>query len=153
MATAEVYSKWSNQGNGNRGGGGWSGPHGIGTAQMGSSIVPLVRHAERVAWRQAWPNSIRTHIQQSIANFPGQRYQIKFWVDQQVCPTCQKWMIIDVLSHLKLLNQTFPRLIVELYAEVHFAGTTNRVRVQRSTIWPVTVGHTALYVNLPQQYN
>jgi hypothetical protein len=157
MATAEVYGKWSNQTDGNRGAGGW-GFFGQAQTTMGAGgINPLNQHAERLAWRQAWgagqgPN-IRTHVASSRANFTGQRYQVKFWVDQQICSTCQKWLIIDVISHLKQLSQANPGLIVELYAEVLFAGQTRRVRVQRETIWPVQIGLKARYIDLPVQYN
>lgn len=142
MANAEIYSKWSSQTDGNRGGGGWSGPHGRGTAAFSTAgtISAVTNHAERVAWREAWIGKIETHIRGSINNFLGQTYQIKFWVDQQICPDCQKWLIIDVITHLKLLPTKFPGLRVELYAEVLFSNVTRKVKVQRSTVWPVEIG-------------
>lgn len=144
MARAEIYSKWGNQGDGYRGSGGWSGSHGNGMSGLAGAIAELDQHAERIAWREAC-SVIRRHINNTAANFIGETYQIKFWVDQQICPTCQKWMVVDVISHLKLLKQLHPGLKVELYAEVVFAGKTNRVRVQRSTIWPVEVGNRPRY--------
>lgn len=154
MATAEVYVKWSTQGDGNRGAGAW-GLFGQGAAHGAHGIVALNQHAERIAWGQAWSghNNIRTHVANTIGHFPGARLQVKFWVDQQICPSCQKWLIIDVIAHLKQLSRANPGLIVELYAEVRSVGATTRVRVQRQTVWPVTVGHTAVYANLPQVYN
>lgn len=154
MATAEVYVKWSNQGDGNRGAGAW-GLFGQGQALGAHGIVALNQHAERSAWKDAWGghNNIRTYVAANRARFAGARLQVKFWVDQQICPSCQKWLLIDVIAHLKQLSQANAGLIVELYAEVRFAGATNRVRVQRQTVWPVTVGHTAVYANLPDVYN
>jgi hypothetical protein len=151
MANAEVYCKWSNQGEGNRQAGGW-GLHGSATAAFGGGgIIALNNHAERAAWRTAWP-AIKTYVANSIGNFPGARLQVKFWVDQQICPTCQKWLIIDVIGHLKQLTQTHRGLIVELYAEVIFAGVTRRVKVQRTTVWPVEIGNLATYDLLPMNY-
>ncbi|EUB75067.1 hypothetical protein PMI27_001243 [Pseudomonas sp. GM41(2012)] len=152
MANAEIYTKWRDQQGGNRGSG-WSGPHGSASASGAEGIVELNQHAERLAWKAAWPNAIRTFIRTSIKQFPNQPLQIKIWVDQQVCPSCQKWMVIDVISHLKLLKQEFPTLKVELYAEVLFARKTEKVRVQQSTVWPVTVGNQSTYQNLPEIYN
>ncbi|NWL80870.1 hypothetical protein DM872_28855 [Pseudomonas taiwanensis] len=153
MANAEIYTKWSGQSDGSRRSGGWSGPHGSANATGAGGIVALNQHAERLAWKAAWPSRIRAHIQQTIGNFPNQTYQIKIWVDQQVCPTCQKWMVIDVIGHLKLLQQSYPTLKVELYAEVLFAGVTRKIRVQRTTVWPVEIGNQSTYQNLPVIYN
>lgn len=154
MARAEVYSKWSTQGNGNRGGGGWSGPHGTGEAAHagGGGIIPINQHAERVAWRAALPN-IRRHVQNTRDHFANDnKYQIKIWVDQQVCPTCQKWMVIDVISHLKQLKQTYPGIKFEFYAEVIFANVTRNIKVQRSTTWPVEIGNQPRYEDFPVNY-
>jgi hypothetical protein len=152
MANAEVYCKWANQGDGNRGAGAWS-FRGDGQAAFGGGgIILLNMHAERIAWRTAWP-SIKAYVPASIGHFPGRRFQVKFWVDQQICPSCQKWLIIDVISHLKQLSQANLGLIVELYAEVLFNHVTRRLRVQRSTVWPVEIGHTATYNQLPMIYN
>jgi hypothetical protein len=152
MARAEVYGKWSTQGEGRRGSGGWS-LFGTGLAAGGGGgIIALNQHAERVAWKEAW-GDIRTRVASTRASFGGAKYQVKFWVDQQICPSCQKWLIIDVISHLKQLSQQNGGLSVELHAEVLFAGVTRSVRVQRSTVWPVSIGHTANYADLPDVYN
>jgi hypothetical protein len=152
MANAEIYCKWSNQNDGNRGSAGWGGPYGRGAAGGGGGIVALRNHAERVAWKEAWPE-IRQLVDDTIDNHEGHAFQVKIWLDQQVCPSCQKWMIIDVISHLKQLQHKYPKLRVELYAEVLRAGVTHRVRVQRSTLWPVNVGNKATYADLPVNYN
>lgn len=152
MANAEIYTKWRDQPGGNRGTG-WSGPHGHANASGAEGLVSLSLHAERLAWKSAWPNAIRTYIRGSIKQFPGQPLQIKIWVDQQICPTCQKWMVIDVISHLKLLKMEFPTLKVELYAEVLFARTTTKIRVQQTTVWPKSIGNQSTYQDLPEIYN
>jgi len=151
MASAEVYCKWANQGEGVRGGGAWSLRANALAAGGGGGIIALNMHAERVAWRTAWP-AIKAYVGQSIAGFPGQHLQVKFWVDQQICPSCQKWLIIDVIAHLKQLTQAHAGLIVELYAEVLFAGATRKVQVKRSTQWPVEIGNKATYDELPVIY-
>ena len=134
MANAEVYVKWANQGDGNRAQGGWS-LRGSGAAMGADGLVALNMHAERRAWKEAWghnqPTNLRTYVTSTRANFPHQRLHVKFWVDQQICPSCQKWLLVDVIAHLKELSRLNPGLIVELYAEVFFAGATKRVRVHR----------------------
>lgn len=151
MATAEVYYKWSNQEDGARHRGGWSRAADA-NAQGNNGIVALNQHAERQAWAAAWGH-IRLHVAVHIAQHAGDTFQVKFWVDQQICPSCQKWMLIDVVSNLKLLPWTHTGLGgVQLFAEVLFAGATQRVRVQRSKIWPVEVGFIARYEDLPDQY-
>jgi hypothetical protein len=151
MANAEVYCKWSNQGDGNRAAGGWGFQGHAVAAFGGGGIIALTMHAERVAWRTAWP-AIKAYVTAHINNFAGTRFQVKFWVDQQICPTCQKWLVVDVISPLKQLAQAHQGLIVELYAEVLFAGATNRVRVQRSTVWPMQIGNVAQYELMPDNY-
>ena len=78
---------------------------------------------------------------------------MKFWVDQQICPSCQKWMIVEVIAHLKQLPAEHAGLIVELYAEVRRMGTDHKIRVQRSAVWPGEVGLTARYEDLPVDYD
>ena len=118
MARAIVYCRWENQG-GPTGQGGWS-YMAEASAQGNTGIVALNAHAERKAWAVAWgPNNsgsgpVRGYLAGTIDKFKGKTFQVKFWVDQQVCPTCQKWMVIDVISHLKVLHVTYPQLVVEL---------------------------------------
>lgn len=142
MANADVYVRWSVNGNkaikkGDgktwdfKGAGGW-GHKGDGENAQGDGLV----HAERKAWKIAWPK-IRTF---AAAPTPFDKtacyLQVKFVVDQQVCPSCQRWMIVEVLSHLKSLK---PQRVLA-YAEVHTTGKHDWVRIGRETDWPVHVG-------------
>lgn len=86
-------------------------------------------------------------------NFPDDNFQIKFWVDAQICPTCQKWLLIDIISHLKQLSAQFEGMRVDLFAEVRASVATTRVDVKRSAVWPVSVGQTANYSALAKTYN
>ena len=81
----------------------------------------------------------------------AKRFQVKFWVDQMVCPTCQKWMVIDVISNLKLLRHKYG-LRVELYAEVRTPSTTNKIRVKRSADWN-GVGQIRRFEDIQGGYN
>ena len=152
MAIAEVYSKWSSQGAGVRGAGGWGRKGGPANAGGGGGVLAAAAHAEREAWREAWP-VIRTHVRASRVNFPADRYEVKIWVDQQICPSCQKWMIVEVIAHLKQLSTAHAGLRVELYAEVRRMGVDKKTRVQRSTVWDNDIGLTARYQDLPADYN
>ena len=156
MADAEVYCKWSNQGEGARGAGGWGLVGSGGAHGGGGGIIALSDHAERHAWKEAWGGETRDNLRARVAatkaSFEGEKFQVKFWVDQQICPTCQKWLIIDVIGHLKQLA-SLHKVQVELYAEVKFAGETNKLKVTRLAVWPVTIGKTASYADLPSVYN
>jgi hypothetical protein len=159
MVTAEVYCKWSSQGDGNRGGGAWA-LMGLGTANMGGgggATNALSNHAERLAWAAAWGrntvNNLRVRVNDTRANFRGDNFQVKFWVDAQICPTCQKWLLVDVISHMKQLSALFGGMRVDLFAEVRASGATTRVDVKRSTVWPVSVAQIANYSELPKTYN
>ena len=88
----------------------------------------------------------------SIATFTGNYLEVKFWVDQQICPSCQKYLLVDVISHLKQLSQSHGGLRVDLFAEVMSHDGTNRVAVKRSTIWPLTVGKNSTFESLPDVY-
>ncbi len=157
MATAEVYVKWSNMGDGDRARGGWA-KKGDGLAAGGGAagIIALGNHAERQAWKDAWGNqnhnNIRAYVAGSIANHANDTFEIKFWLDQQVCPACQKWMLIDVIAQAKLLKELHQGLIYKIYVEVQAHDGTHRIPLGRETVWPVTVGNKATYAELPDVY-
>jgi hypothetical protein len=147
MAKSEVYARWSFNGNkavkkddGNawdyKNSGGW-GCYGEGSSTLGQHTA----HAERQAWKNGWPK-IRTYAQNTVseqkAKFPEAFFQVKFVVDQQVCPSCQRWMVIEVLMHLKQLKDI--KVIAIAYAEVHTAGTREWFRIGRDSNWPKEVG-------------
>ncbi len=156
MANVRIYSKWDQQGT-------WNGPWATSTASyaVNSSLVPVSSHAERLAWKEAWPDKFRKHINDSLTFFPDTRtYEIKIWVDQQICPSCQKWMIINVISDLKQLKdyisrQPNPRNLpckVNLWAEVRRQGTDNKIQVHRDTVWPGNIGFCEKYSDMPSVY-
>lgn len=157
MANAEVYVKWSSQNDGIRGQGAWS-QKGSGGAQGGGSsgVLDTRHHAERTAWKEAWgrntQDNLRAHVTQTRGGFPNDRLQVKFWVDQQICPDCQKWLTVNVISELKQLAANHQGLVVELWAEVRFAGNTNRLRVTRTSTWPVTIGLVPTFADMPEDY-
>lgn len=156
MAIGEVYCKWSSQGDGNRAAGAWA-LMGEGVAVQAGPVNALNQHAERLAWLEAWGrntvHNLRARVTGSRENFPNDHFQVKFWVDQQICPSCQKWLLVDVIAHLKQLSAQFEGMRVELFAEVLRNGVTTRVDVKRSTVWPVNVGLTPNYADLPVVYN
>ena len=155
MANAEVYVKWSDQTDGNRGSGAWA-LMSDGVASHQKQIIALDMHAERVAWADAWtdPTKIRAAALKH-KNHPDAIFEIKFWVDQQICPTCQRWMVVEVLSNLKGMKHILglEDLRWKAYAEVEHsiawrnekgkldsAKQVARVRIGRETEWPETVG-------------
>ena len=150
MANADVYTRWSINGNravkkgdgkawDYKATGGWSWK-GDGSNAQGEGLV----HAERKAWREAWPQI--PAVAKAVTAFDKKDYffQIKFVVDQQVCPSCQRWMIVEVLGHIKLLR---PAKVIA-YAEVHTAGDKEWVRIGRETAWPVVVGNKSNWQDL-----
>lgn len=154
MANAEVYCKWASQNDGDRGQGGWSGPFGSGgiTMSKGGGINPLANHAERQAWKVAWPQ-VRQHLATTQGHFPNQEFEVKIWVDQAVCPACQKWMVVEVLRHLGQIPHQWNDIPgVKLYAEVTSGGSTGRVHVTRTAQWPVQVGNVATFGSMPAVY-
>ncbi len=138
MANAEVYVKWSSLTDGDRSKGGWA-FKGDGSASGKSGLVDTDDHAERKAWREAWgsdrKDNIRVYANDRPADFATDKLQVKFWVDQQICASCQQWLIVHVMRHLSSLKIPY-----DLYAEVKFNGHTNRVQVNRGAVWPVTIG-------------
>jgi len=131
MVKANVYVKFSSQN-------AWSGPYGEGAAERkkgGGGVNADDAHAERKAWKGAW-HDVRVWVTANLESFPDDLVDVKFDVDAQICPSCQRWLIEDVIGHLKLL----PRR-VKLWAEVK--GTT--VEVKRTTVWPVEVGQCDTY--------
>jgi hypothetical protein len=69
-------------------------------------------------------------------------------VDAEIWPTCQKWLIIDVLGQLKSLTVPW-----KLHAEVKRGAQTFIMEVKRSAVWDVNIGQTAQYKDLPNVYN
>ena len=150
MANADVYVRWSALGNkavkkgdgktwDYKATGGWSWK-GDGSNAMGDGLV----HAERKAWKTAWP-TIPAYARVVTAFEKNEHFlQVKFVVDQQVCPSCERWMVIEVIGHLKLLR---PAKVIA-YAEVHTAGGREWVRIGRETAWPVSVGNKSSWQDL-----
>lgn len=143
MANADVYARWSWSGgqavkktDGKKwdfkNSGGWSW-----LADGSSTLGEGTAHAERQAWKTAWPAIIAlSRKPDSTGKNATSVLQVKFVVDQQVCASCQRWMVVEVLSHLKQLRP----IKAVAYAEVHTTGEHDWVRIGRETEWPKHVG-------------
>lgn len=127
---AKVYCRFSSQG-------AWSGPFGEGAnfMQGGGGINAIGDHAERSAWKEAWPR-VREFVGANAENFGNDSAQVKFAVDAQICPDCQEWLVIHVIAHLKQLG---PK--AQLFAEVNGSSC----RVSRDAQWPTEVAQYATY--------
>lgn len=91
-------------------------------------VNALDAHAERKAWRAAWPE-LRKKVLQTAA---GTAFEVTIEVNMTICADCQKWMIVEVRRQLGQLARPF-----KFYAEV---GDEDRVLVERDTVWNVKVG-------------
>ena len=143
MAQAEVFARWSWSGNQAvtktdgkkwdfKRAGGW-GSFGAGSSTLGEGTA----HAERQAWKEAWPKIKAFALKpDTTGRNANSVFQVKFVVDQQVCPSCQRWMVVDVISHLKQLRP----IKAIAYAEVHTTGKSDWVQIGRETAWPTHVG-------------
>lgn len=128
MAKAKVYFRFDGPGNG------WQGPQGSGSSQQadGNSAAD---HAERQAWREA-QKTLQAWYDERKGDYAGQKVQVKIWVDQQVCPQCQLWMIAGVLRNLAKFA-----FKPELFVEVKSVGTTKITSaVTRHYVWPADIG-------------
>lgn len=106
--------------------------YGSSEAAMGGGrrgrVNALDAHAERKAWRAAWP-ALRRKVLTTGAH---DAFEVTIEVNMTICADCQKWMIVEVRRQLAQLARPF-----KFYAEV---GDEERVLVERDTVWNVKVG-------------
>lgn len=107
------------------------------TATMGGGgrrrTNALEDHAERKAWREAWPE-LRRRVGMLGATTA---YSVTITVDATVCADCQKWMLVHAVRHLGQLGRPFT-----LYAEVPPEAPQP---VTRDAVWNVKVGQCKLW--------
>ena len=100
----------------------------MGGGRRGGRTNALTDHAERKAWRAAWPKICR-QVRETAAGTP---FEITIEVNMTIRVDCQKWMIVEVRRHLGQLARPFT-----FYAEV---PPEERVLVTRDSVWNVKVG-------------
>lgn len=88
----------------------------------------LTDHAERKAWRDAWP-TIRRRV---LETGEGTAFEVIIEVNMTICADCQKWMIVEARRQLGQLGRPFT-----FYAEV---PPNDRVPITRDSVWNVQVG-------------
>jgi hypothetical protein len=128
VAKAKVYFRFDGPGNG------WQGPQGEGSSRQADGNTSR-NHAERQAWRQAG-KGLQAWYDQRVAHAADQGVEVKIWVDQVVCPSCQLWMIAGVLRNLGAFA-----FRPKLFVEVQGMGSIQMMEVTRNAIWPVNIGH------------
>ncbi|MCF5962164.1 hypothetical protein L2196_05265 [Xanthomonas perforans] len=105
----------------------------MGGGRRGGPVNDLADHAERKAWRAAWPRICR----EVRATADGTPFEITIEVNMTICADCQKWMIVEVRRHLGQLGRAFTCIAKE--------GMERRVVEARDTVWNAKVGQCRLW--------
>jgi hypothetical protein len=135
MAKASVFTRFNKKDMG------WSGPWGTGESSMADhqrGVDNSSTHAERQAWEKAMApangQNIQAWFNAAERNFPELGVQIKIVVDQQVCPSCQQYILETVLTQMKTLK--VGKRSLQLFVEVN----KTIIGVARDTVWPKEIG-------------
>jgi hypothetical protein len=165
MAHADIFTKWGDQPIQEVGG-----DYGTGETSGQSGVYAAEDHAERKAWKSINWKKIEHYIKICCSpegrNTPDskgeytQEFDIVIAVDQQICASCQRWMVNLALPEMHTMVQHFNlpenikltyKLLASVQRKIKKKTAVYYVEVNKKSYWSSDVGSRPYYANFQNE--